>query len=106
MTDPDARIRAALSRLLQRCRTIPSVPAWVDEAVEEIRAQIGAPSGVVTTDTSEAAAALVALEERVDRAEALATEMLEAFTKQPNGWNARVKASQIEEWRERLGERE
>jgi ubiquinone biosynthesis protein COQ9 len=104
MTDPEAKIRAALSRLLQRCRTVPSVPGWVDEAVSEIREAIGAPSGVVTADSPEAAAALVALKERAERMEALAGEMLAAFTKQPNGWSARVKADQIEEWRGRLGE--
>jgi hypothetical protein len=78
------------------------VPAWVDEAVEEIRAQIGAPSGVVTADTPEAVAAL-ALKQHADHMEALAREMLEAFAKQPNGWNARVKQAQIDQWRERLG---
>jgi hypothetical protein len=103
MTDPDARIRAALGRLLQRLR-VPSVPAWVDQAVTEIREAI--PSGTVTADTPEAAAALVALKERADGMEALAREMLEAFTKQPNGWSARVKQAQIDEWRERLGEQE
>jgi hypothetical protein len=104
MTDPEARIRAALTRLLQRCRTVPSVPGWVDDAVSEIREAIGAPSGVVTADSPEAAAALVALKERADGMEALAGEILAAFTKQPNGWNARVKQAQIDDWRERLGE--
>jgi hypothetical protein len=106
MSDPDAKIRASLTRLLQRCRTVPSVPAWVDEAVEEIRSEIGAPSGVVTADTPEAAHAVFALKQRGDGMEALAREMLEAFTKQPNGWNARVKQAQVDQWRERLGEPE
>jgi len=124
MSDPDAKIRAALTHLLQRCRTVPSVPGWVDEAVEEIRAQIGAPSGVVTADTPEAAAAMVALKERAEaleamtlganEAEALIAEMLGSFTEGRNGWSSRVSAERIagwtegmrkaEAWRERLGE--
>jgi hypothetical protein len=106
MTDPDAKIRAALTRLLQRCRTIPSVPAWVDEAVEDIRAEIGSPSGVVTTDTPEAAEAMVALKERAERSEALAAEVLDGFKQNSNGYSQRVSADTYNGWRERQGEQE
>jgi hypothetical protein len=109
MTDPDARIRAALTRLLQRCRTVPSVPGWVDEAVGEIRAASGAPDGMVTADGPEAAGALAGLKERaegMERYRDLAAEMLESFAEGRNGWAARVSAAKVEQWRERLGEQE
>jgi hypothetical protein len=32
-----------------------------------------------------------------------AREMLAAFKQGPNGWSARVKAEQVDQWRERLG---
>jgi hypothetical protein len=106
MTDPDARIRAALSRLLQRCRTVPSVPGWVDDAVSEIREAIGAPSGVVTADSPEAAAALVALKERAGGMEALARELLDGFRQGGNGYSQRMSTAAYESLRERLGEQE
>jgi hypothetical protein len=99
MTDPDARIRAALGRLLQRLR-VPSVPAWVDQAVDEIREAI--PSGTVTADTPEAAAALVALKQRADGMEALAREMHGGFKQGGNGYSQRVSADTYEGWREGL----
>lgn len=105
MSDPEARIRAAISSLLQRLR-VPSVPAWTDQAVAEIREAIGQPSGMVTADTPEAAAALVALKQRADGMEALAREMHGGFKPGGNGHSQRVSAATYEGWQERLGEQE
>ena len=106
MTDPETAIRAVLDLYRQRYRVLP-VPAYDDEAAAGIRAAFaGEPSGMLTADGPDAARALATLKERAEGMEALAREMLEAFTKQPNGWNARVKQAQIDEWRERLGEQE
>jgi hypothetical protein len=99
MSDPDAKIRAALASLLQRLR-VPSVPAWVDQAVDEIREAI--PSGTVTADSPEAASSLVALKGRADGMEALAREMHGGFRQGANGYSQRVSADTYEGWQERL----
>jgi len=104
MTDPETAIHAALDRLLQRNR-VSSPRAWLEEAVSDITKATGSapvPTGMVAADTSGAARAMVALKDRAE----VATEILEAFKQGPNGWSARVKAEQVAEWRERLGERE
>jgi hypothetical protein len=108
MTDPEALIRAALDHLLQRNR-VSSPPAWKDEAAAEIRAALGQPSGMVTADGPDAARAIAVTAEcaeQMGRLRGLAGEILESFKQGPNGWSARVKAEQVQEWRERLGERE
>lgn len=104
MTDPEAKIRAAIASLLQRLR-VPSVPAWTNQAVAEIREAIGQPSGTVTADTPKAAVALVALKERADGMEALAREMHGGFKQGANGYSQRVSADTYNGWQERLGDR-
>ena len=104
MTDREAGVRAVITLLRQRYRVLP-VPAFDDEAVEGIEAAYASsPSGVVTADGPEAARALAELKERAEGMAALAREMLESFKQGPNGWSARVKAEQVQEWQERLGE--
>lgn len=117
MTDPEAKIRAAIASLLQRLR-VPSVPAWTDQAVAEILHAAGmaagdvlgpdgSPAGTVQEAQSAALSSMAMLSAgKAAEFGGVAREMLAAFTKQPNGWNARVKQAQIDEWRDRLGGQE
>jgi hypothetical protein len=108
MSDRETAIRAALDLYRQRYRVL-SVPAYDDEAAAGIRAVLGQPSGMVTADGPDAARAIAVTAEcaeQMGRLRGLAGEMLESFKQGPNGWSARVKAEQVQEWRERLGEQE
>jgi hypothetical protein len=106
VTDPEAKIRAALTGLLRKVRA-QSPPPWVDEAVAEIRAAFGGqPSGLLTADGPDAARALFTLKERAERAEALNREVLDGFRQGGNGYSQRVSTATYEGWRERLGEQE
>lgn len=98
MSELETAVRQALARRLRKAR-VPDMPAWDDEAVREILAAAGGPSGVVTASTPEAADALARLKERAEGTEALAAEMLAAFSKGTSGWSARVSAARVEKWR-------
>ena len=103
MTDLEIAVRDALAKRLRRGR-VQSVKTWDDEAVAEILAAAGMPSGMITADGPDAASALAALKERAERTERLAAEMLATFTEGRNGCSARVSAERIGGWREKLGE--
>lgn len=104
MTTTEQEVRRILHRRMQLARQ-PDHPEWDDEAVAGILAAVAAPvpSGMVTTDGPEAAAALDGLKERAEGMEALAREAVGSFTRGPNGWSARVKAATVEEWQRMLG---
>lgn len=109
MSDPEVKIRAALSKRLQLAR-VPPVQAWDDEAVSEIMKAAGMAAGDVSPavgpQAHEAAAMTAAAMLSAGKAVefgALAREMLATFKQGPNGWSARVKADQVEEWRAKLG---
>ena len=108
MNDLEHTIRTALHHRLQLARQ-PDVERWDDEAVavimhaaagDVLKAVAAEPSEV--TEVAQAAEVQIAAE-RVAELEQLNREMLAAFAKGPNGWSARVKEAQVEQWQERLG---
>lgn len=109
-TDLEAGIRAAIARRLQLAR-VPAVPAWDDEAVAAVLRTLAPAIEIMDAlDTAERGKTvdLGSFAQHAgpgeDELRALASEMLASFRPGSNGWSARVKAEQAEQWRERLGE--
>lgn len=107
MTDLQTTVRQAIRTLRMRYR-VTEIPQADDEAVAAIMRAAG--DAVITDGLSAAHTALLdplepqaALKERTDELESLLGEILGAFKRSPNGYNARAKLEQMEQWQERLG---
>ena len=96
MTDLESAVRAVIARRLQLAR-VPGDQRLDDEAVAAIMQAAG---DAVITD---GLAAAVADQGRGDGMQQLAAEVIGAFKRSPNGWNARAKLEMMDDWKERLG---
>jgi hypothetical protein len=117
MTDLETAARRAIVTLRMRYR-VTEIPQADDEAVAAIVKAAGdaviadglaAMRGGAEPGSPEALAAYqeasneIHYAEQADTFRELAAEILGAFKKSPNGWNARAKLADMEQWRERLG---
>ena len=110
MADLESTVRESLARRLQMSGVAPW-PEQDDAHVAEVLAAAGRDGAPVDPQKVDAARQMSRSETdawlgRLATLEKLATEMLAAFRHGPNGWSARVKADQVEAWKERLGEQE
>jgi hypothetical protein len=129
MTDLETAARRAIATLRMRYR-VTEIPQADDEAVRSIMAAAegygvrqsdpaaahqasealvrvgGSLLPAITTAVVSSDAALTSLQDRVSQLEELTGTILGTFRKSPNGWNARAKLADMDEWRERLGGQE
>jgi hypothetical protein len=103
VADLETSVRKIIAVLRMRYRVI-EIPQADDEAVAAIVKAAGS-SGTVTTAVISSDAAVTSLQARVSQLEELAGTILGTFRKSPNGWNARAKLADMDEWQQRLGER-
>lgn len=118
MTSLETAARKAIATLRMRYR-VTEIPAADDEAVATILgaaepngrpALVGeakALTGYAAGPDTELAGQVAATDAQMNRLaelESLLAEVLGAFKRNPNGWNARAKLELMEQWRERLGD--